>query len=195
MSILDRYGLKEVADLTWFHIGADGNPDYPVLYCDTAKVSTTEFTAENSSARGGKGNAELITWDFNKEINVTVEDALFSAKSLAIMLGNGTVAEYGNSAQAEFLMRTETFVATDVTKPTAATSVGDAKIVSGWDQGYTAPNGKRYIKYNPKFFKADGTAADALVKGEKFFCSYDLAVAGSVIEISANSFPGTLIAA
>lgn len=140
-------------------------------------------------------NVNVITWDFNKEINVTVEDALFSAKSLAIMLGNGTVAEYGNSAQAEFLMRTETFVATDVTKPTAATSVGDAKIVSGWDQGYTAPNGKRYIKYNPKFFKADGTAADALVKGEKFFCSYDLAVAGSVIEISANSFPGTLIAA
>lgn len=33
-SILDRYGIKEVADFTFYHIADDGNPDYPVLYLD-----------------------------------------------------------------------------------------------------------------------------------------------------------------
>ena len=30
----------------------------------------------------------VITWDYGKEINVTLEDALFSAKSMAIMFGS-----------------------------------------------------------------------------------------------------------
>ena len=33
----------------------------------------------------------VIIWDYNKEITVTLEDALFSAKSMAIMFGNGDV--------------------------------------------------------------------------------------------------------
>lgn len=59
----------------------------PVLYLDTLKVSTIEQTAENVSARGGKGNPELISWDYGKEITVTLEDALYSIKSMAIMFG------------------------------------------------------------------------------------------------------------
>lgn len=31
----------------------------------TLKVSTIEQTAETTDARGGKGNAKLITWDLN----------------------------------------------------------------------------------------------------------------------------------
>ena len=31
----------------------------------------------------------------------------------------------------------------------------------------------------------------ALEAGKKYFCTYDLDIEGSVIEISANSFPGT----
>lgn len=49
--------------VTFYQIGADGQPGAPVLYLDTLKVSTSEQTAENTSARGGKGNAELIIWD------------------------------------------------------------------------------------------------------------------------------------
>lgn len=89
-SILDRYGIKEVADVTFYKIDDNGNPEHPVLYLDTLKVSTIEQTAETADARGGKGNPKLISWDYGKEINVTIEDALFSAKSMAIMFGNGT---------------------------------------------------------------------------------------------------------
>ena len=33
--ILQRYGIKEVADVTFYHIGKDGSPDYPVLILDS----------------------------------------------------------------------------------------------------------------------------------------------------------------
>ena len=62
-SILDRYGIKEVADVTFYKLDENGKPQEPVLYLDTLKVSTIEQTAENTSARGGKGNPELIIWD------------------------------------------------------------------------------------------------------------------------------------
>ena len=87
-SILDRYGIKEVADVTFYEINADGTPGKPVLYLDTLKVSTIEQTAETAEARGGKGNPVLISWDYGKEINVSIEDALFSPKSMNIMFGS-----------------------------------------------------------------------------------------------------------
>lgn len=87
-SILDRYGIKEVADVTFYTINKDtGRPEVPVLFLDTLKVSTIEQTAEQVDARGGKGNPKLITWDYGKEITVTIEDALFSPKSMNILFG------------------------------------------------------------------------------------------------------------
>lgn len=92
-SILDRYGIKEVADVTFYKIKNDGTRGDPVLYLDTLKVSTIEQTAETVDARGGKGNPKLVTWDYGKEITVSIEDALFSSKSMSIMFGDGTVAQ------------------------------------------------------------------------------------------------------
>jgi hypothetical protein len=50
-------------------------------------MSTLNFSTENSEARGGKGNASLLAWDYNKDIEFEVSDALFSIKSLSIILG------------------------------------------------------------------------------------------------------------
>lgn len=87
-NVLSRYGIKEVADVTFYTINeTTGEPNEPVLYLDTLKVSTIEQTSENSEARGGKGNAALIAWDYGKEITVTLEDALYSPKSLALIFG------------------------------------------------------------------------------------------------------------
>ena len=186
-NILERYGIKEVADMTFYHIGSTGMPEYPVLYLDTLKVSTIEQTAEQGEARGGKGNPPLIIWDYGKEITVTLEDALFSAKSMAIMFGNGQVKTYGG--EKAYIMKTGQFTATATTLPTEASSA------SGWSNVFTGPDGKNYKKVNPKFYDAEGkNVADALIVGERYFCSYDLKATGAVIEISANSFPGTYYA-
>lgn len=196
-SILDRYGIKEVADVTFYQLDSDGVPMYPVLYLDTLKVSTIEQTAENTEARGGKGNGALIAWDYNKEINVTLEDALFSAKSMAIMFGNGLVKSYNGASS--YIMKTEQFTPT---KEVTITALKDGN--DGWNPKYTGPDGKTYTKINPKFYtnnmfgqKRDDAAvkdlgaSEKVLKGETYFCTYDLLVEGSVIEVSANSFPGT----
>ncbi len=188
-SILDRYGIKEVADVTFYELDSVGNPTNPVLYLDTLKVSTIEQTAEEATATGGKGNAPLIVWDYGKEITVTLEDALFSAKSLAIMFGNGTVSNYGSGS---YLMKTESFVAAS----TASIDVSATVNAVGWAPLYTGPNGSRYTKVNPKFYTAtgatiDASATSAFEKDVTYFCTYDLEVTAGVIEVSASSFPGT----
>jgi len=104
-SILDRYGIKEVADVTFYKIKNDGTRGDPVLYLDTLKVSTIEQTAESVDARGGKGNPKLVTWDYGKEITVSIEDALFSSKSMAIMFGDGTVAQGSQLVQKTAVIR------------------------------------------------------------------------------------------
>ncbi|MCD8210097.1 MAG: hypothetical protein LUC37_00990 [Prevotella sp.] len=90
MNIFQQYGIKEVADVTLYAIELDENEDeiyVPVLYLDTLKVSTVEQTASEVSAQGGLGNPKLITWDYEKDITVTLEDALFSPASQGMMWG------------------------------------------------------------------------------------------------------------
>lgn len=85
-----KFGIKEVADVGFYNIDAitvNGNTitatSAPVLKFDTLKVSTIEMTAENSEARGGKGNPALISWDYGREITVNLEDALLSMDTLS----------------------------------------------------------------------------------------------------------------
>lgn len=90
MNIFEQYGIKEVADVTIYAIELDKYDDevyVPVMYLDTLKVSTLEQTADQTSARGGLGNAELITWDYGKEISVSLEDALYTPASQSLMWG------------------------------------------------------------------------------------------------------------
>lgn len=94
MNIFEQYGIKEVADVTLYAIELDENDEeiyIPVLYLDTLKISSIEQTAEQTSARGGFGNPNLITWDYGKEITVNLEDALYTPASMS-MLWDGKYA-------------------------------------------------------------------------------------------------------
>ena len=94
MNIFEQYGIKEVADVTLYAIELDENDEeiyIPVLYLDTLKISSIEQTAEQTSARGGLGNPNLITWDYGKEITINLEDALYTPASMS-MLWNGKYA-------------------------------------------------------------------------------------------------------
>lgn len=86
-AILDKYAIKEVADVMFYELDSKGAPSAPVIYFDTLKVSTISQSSEKVEARGGKSNVKLLTWDTNKEITLELEDAVFSAKSLGIMFG------------------------------------------------------------------------------------------------------------
>lgn len=170
-SILDRYGIKEVADVTFYKIQSDGSIGAPVLYLDTLKVSTIEQTAENTSARGGKGNPELITWDYGKEITVTLEDALFSAKSMAIMFGS--VDTDGDAVLDSSASILKTVRKADVT--------GGKVTIHG--ESITIPT------EGTSYYNADGTTGSSTSYD---YVTFPLSVKDvSVINISAETFPGT----
>ena len=91
VNIFDKYGIKEVANVYFEALEDDAKAGVYkgdiVLFLDTLKVSTIETTAENTAAQGGWGNPKLVQWDYGKEINITLEDALMSLESLRFMLG------------------------------------------------------------------------------------------------------------
>lgn len=78
-----KYGAKEVMDATLY----DMDTGAPVISFDTLKTSSISVSAESVSARGGRGNAKLVTWEYNKEGTFTVEDALITPKSLELISG------------------------------------------------------------------------------------------------------------
>lgn len=179
--------------VTFYELDNNGKPTNPVLFLDTLKVSTIEQTAETSEARGGKGNAALIMWDYGKEINVTLEDALFSAKSMAIMFGNGRTkgiktASDTDVSKKKILMKTVVFTASD------DASAGEYGTLKESKRYWEDANGFLHEILKAKYFDENGNAVanTALVKDTKYFCTFDIEVQDdAVIEISANSFPRT----
>ncbi len=84
MNANTKFGVKEVMDVILY----DMETGTPVIFFDTLKTSNLEMTSEKVYARGGKGNAKLLTWELNKEGKLTIEDALLSPKSLELLSGN-----------------------------------------------------------------------------------------------------------
>ena len=158
----------------------DGSRGAPVLYLDTLKVSTIEQTAEEAEARGGKGNPPLIIWDYGKEITVTLEDALFSVKSMAIMFGDGTADDLTT------ITKTQTFKGR-TTPPTQYTIPGGKPVDITSSTVYDA-EGKVYNSSAPS---GSATEFSTLSPDTTYFQTFDLTVTGSSIEISAQTFPGT----
>ena len=190
-SIFDRYGIKEVADVTFYKINADGSKGAPVLFLDTLKVSTVEQTASSADARGGKGNPKLVSWDFGKEINVTLTDALFSPASMAIMFGDKS----GVGTE-------DTEKITKVAMARISATQADTTVE------IDTKNGRKTVKvlaeggatYNTGITKVtniadeDITATEFkdLTAGDKVFVHYEVTpTAKTVIDINADTFPGT----
>ena len=164
-NILDQYGIKEVADVTLY----DLSTNLPVLFLDTLKVSTIEQTAEQAEARGGKGNSPLIIWDYGKEITVTLEDALFTPKSMHIMFGDGKKTLAAATATVTRMVYTPDVVAYTSAIPTI-----------------NVPT----LKYYDATTMASLTAAPT--SGAVYVEETRASVANTyTIEVSANSFPGT----
>lgn len=177
-SILDRYGIKEVADVTFYELNSDETRGAPVLYLDTLKVSTIEQTAENAEARGGKGNAALISWDYGKEITVTLEDALYSAKSLAMMFGDNNGASEVSTGSI-----TKTVWKSSLSSTTAASAGSTVSVVI---------NGNTVSLTNCTFYKASGASVTSVTSGTDYdYVTGTISATTRTIDVSANAFPGT----
>ncbi len=91
----DQYGIREVCDLEFYALGADGGKKGadPVFKIDTAKTSTLESATTTVYAQGGKGNPRLIAWEGERTLTFTVEDALISKEGLELLNGDITTSD------------------------------------------------------------------------------------------------------
>ena len=193
-SIFDRYGIKEVADVTFYKINADGSKGAPVLFLDTLKVSTVEQTASSADARGGKGNPKLVSWDFGKEINVTLTDALFSPASMAIMFGDKDGVGIGNTEEKITKVAMARISATPANTTVEIDSKEGRKTVKVLADGGATYNTTAGIvsvtgaDHEP--ISAENFASQAA--GDKVFVHYEVTLQSKkVIDINADTFPGT----
>ena len=194
-SILDRYGIKEVADVVFLEIEEDGSATKPVLFLDTLKISTIEETAEQVEARGGKGNPPLIIWDYGKEITVTLQDALYSPKSMALMHGdlNELKTDTKNAGEVSTtITKYKNVVGTGAALPTEeeATVI---EVDHGFVGSASIPKGTVTAIYDEYGQALDAVTA-TLTKGKRYIVEYTVtAEAGSVSQITINAatFPGT----
>ena len=92
-----KFGIRECCDVV-FRAKAPmkvGNKIFykgePVIYFDSLKTSTLEGAATTVYAQGGRGNARLMSWDGERTVTFTMEDALISPEGLAILTGAGLV--------------------------------------------------------------------------------------------------------
>ena len=158
--------------VTFYEIDKNsGEAGAPVLYLDPLKVSTIEQTAENTSARGGKGNPELVSWDYGKEITLTLEDALFSAKSMAIMYGID-IKDTGDFANENEILKT--------VKPSQVSTDGSKITING--QAFTVSGSVTYY---------DENGSSTTNKASAAYATATITVSGQKIVISSDKFPGT----
>ena len=159
----------------------------PVLFLDTLKVSTIEQTAEEVFATGGKGNANLIGWDYGKEITLSIQDALFTPASMSAIYGSYENGDFRNGVkEAKTIDRME-----------KVTAKRNFIVPAGNQNGLPSEADKtaQAVFVDPKTMEPyqDGTP---IVEGEVFLkwtrsVAYEGQSLGSVIEISADKFPGT----
>lgn len=88
-----KFGVREVCNVA-FKCKADNTKigdrvfkkDELVIYFDTAKTSSMEGSTTAVYAQGGRGNPRLITWEGEKTMTFSFEEALLSPLGLSILL-------------------------------------------------------------------------------------------------------------
>lgn len=159
----------------------------PVLFLDTLKVTTLEQTASDVYATGGKGNAQLIGWDFGKEITLSIQDALFTPASMSAMLGS-----YEGNDFRKGIKETKSIdnMQKCVAKRNFIVPAGNSKGTPS-----EADRTAQAVYYDPHTMEPymDGTP---IAEGEVFYkwtrsIAYEGQSIGKTIEISADKFPGT----
>ena len=189
VNIFEKYGIKEVANVYFEALDADKSNGIEkgdiVLFLDTLKVSTIETTAENVAAQGGWGNPKLVMWDYGKEINLTLEDALISLESLRFMMG-GAIKRSSTEEKVVVSLSEQATVKTEGELP-------ELRDHLNVDHVYPAPTAYRWINMTQG---TRGTEKDFDAKVDdlvRIFWTQEVTNTDAAVEItiSPNTFPGT----
>lgn len=120
-----KFGVRECCDVVFKAKAAQkvGKKVFykgePVCYFDTLKTSTLEGSGSTVYATGGHGNARLMSWDGDRAVTFTMEDALISAEGIMILTGAGLI-EAGDNGQKIYQHITETVDANGIDTKTTS---------------------------------------------------------------------------
>lgn len=88
-----KWSIREAVDVYFkakstFKLGARTiRVGEPILIFDTVKTSTTEVASEMSYVTGGRGNVRILSFEGDKTLTFSFEEALLSAEGMAILAG------------------------------------------------------------------------------------------------------------
>lgn len=98
-----KFGVREICDVVLKAKATQkvGNKIFyknePVIYFDTLKTSSLEGAATQVYATGGRGNARLVSWEGERTVTFTMEDALISPEGFMILSGAGLIEATANN--------------------------------------------------------------------------------------------------
>ena len=208
-----KFGVREICDVVFKAktAGKLGTYQYtvgqPVLFIDSAKTSTIEGAATTVYAQGGRGNSNLITWEGEKTLTFTVEDALLSPIGFAILSGAGLLNATGDkkvyvhqtaTGVAETVTPTvgDAFTGIDLTEAlgsdtfSATSPVFAVKLNQGSFTGSIFTGATLVTESGKKYLKFSGASVPTV--GDTVFVDYYIEKASGVyqLEIEAGKFAG-----
>ena len=164
-----KFGVRECANIVFraktpTTIGKyEFKAGQPVLYIDTATTSSVEQATTTVDAQGGRGNVRLISWEGEKTLTFTVEDALLSPISLAML--SGADLFQGSSSVSKVHFHTTSTVGMTITGSGAtSTAVIDLSSVLGTGEEICATNDAPIYVV---FTEGDGSLTGMSVEGSE----------------------------
>lgn len=198
-----KFGVREICN-TAFKCKSDNTQigdktfmkDDLVIYFDSAKTSNLEGTSTAVYAQGGRGNPRLVTWEGEKEMTFTFEDALISPLGLSILMGaNLTTTEdyYHHVLVKGRAVNNESTVQIDISDEIV--EIGGSSATLSTD---TAAAFKLYqtdeagseigTKVTGASVSSNVITAESLVAGNYYLVDGYVKVSGSTLSIEADKF-------
>lgn len=87
MTTPNRWAIKEAGEATFFNLSTGK----AITTLMTLKTSGVETTGDTTYAMGGRGNSKLVGFSSNRAARITLQDAIFDNKAIAMLTGNDLV--------------------------------------------------------------------------------------------------------
>lgn len=188
MTTPNRWAIREAGEASFYSLEGGS----PIVTLRTLKTSGVETTGETVYARGGRGNAKLVGFSSNKEAKLTLEDAIFDNRAIAMLTGNNPT--FGQRD----IYRNEIITVTDGVATLSKTPSG--KILSLYTVEPDGSNGEEYTigdsSTSEKEFSVTGKDLafhNSVADDTKFRVYYKVTTdnTATTIKVTSDMFGGT----
>lgn len=156
---------------------------------DTLKTLNLETTGEMIYSQGGRGNVKLVGFAGDKSASLSLEDALFDLKALALMTGNTAIEGAKDVIKTEILKSNNDTITLSKTPKGDLVGIfrlnADGSLGQELTKGTASPTANEYT-ITGKVITLNSTTID----GDKFSVFYTVSAANSTtVKVTSDAFP------